>query len=1824
MKKEDQEQHPPHLSERDSSDSEDERMQRRAAHLRQRSVNEIRSTQRGDVLSAGGVSLADAHTYGPAPSPPSWATSRLMAEGGFHNPHTGWGVPLESHAQVRVRQECAFDSRCSLSESCEMCLGLRKYAGDARVYDFNAHGVRLHLSTLLEEVEAHGYFSYQTAEWYLHSDGDTVEMFPRHLSGSARQRSRVVYEIFRDSSGPYAVEVPDSFSFQGPPAETQLALSDLNLDSQVLAWLPQAERFFVLLYDFFKAETFMDYSLLLVRGFHICYPDESAFTKVAADFCGVNGTFEKLEKLFSNHFIEQDEKPKDLLSKIKSLPSPNNFAAYQLALKLATVLLVGPAIQKSTEKYLPEFLHRTITTAFPVPKDRTAFMTDTFYASCEVVKGIAKFLQTGDPIHLQSKPDEVFDWCERVERFLAEYATRPSVKTNGVKNVSIDFGTLIEEGKRLTKVVYARKDGISAYYNRVYADLVSEESRFLANNSSKQARIPAFCVGLIGDPGIGKTSRFLPNIEAVLFKELGIEPDPALIFTQGKSQYAEGMDHRTVMLVLDDPTVTFMKPGDNPFDLVHQAAGTSPMYPDFAFEQKGSSVNIDVVIVLGNNVDMGAALCYRDPLVYNRRVRRYRIIYTGDAKYKKLVGVDVASLPWGENHFRVELISEKSSANNITVLASFSEHEFYAHIVSEFRKSRETGAVLRDQAQMKAPFCSVCNLPLVSHSGNCPGTSQNPYSVERQLETAAAIREFGGIVPSNFVTEGSFSEIVPKPDAWKGEKVNIFETEEERLLRAPGAPRYFRDENGEEFVEFGPLDPTSHLWVLPVLPMLFVPFVTWGWVILLLIYAYKFHTSFLFEKWLDVSPNWVVALVLRCKFAVVMAVDLWLSSLYTCPQARETYYSAFVNPLKYRILIHDVRAFTRSRVFVFSLIGVGAVATLAKFFWQRGKYLEQNGEEEVKTASPKTEKVGKTDAPSGTGVALQPPVLVRSQAVGVEMPDQVADEPPPVPAVKPLMALPQRQWSPQELETLGTHTAAILSSLDTMPQTEISIGDPLPEKDFLSLLKRATMRLKFETEEDGMTKTMRHWAVNPFGSLVVFPNHGVSNSATQQLSIDETPLHGFSRNYRRSFRPSNRIHSFADDRVIATVAVVTGPSLLGNMTTGLIQKFEGFFETDRGRVSGVYELKPVTLGGREVLGYVGPSNSMRGDCGRPLVGMLDVKGQKIPHYMGFLSGGKEEFYGTAVATTGVFMPVFNSHIVDAYRVFEGRDDCVPSLAVAVDAFGFQAMTEDLKVGPLSARSRFLAFASYGATIPGEAIGSLENSASMTPKQKMFLTTFADKIPGLHHERWVPATGNLVQRFGTYPTSWSTAFWEASIDSNMRGCPEDIFQFAVGSLIKTLDSRIPYDTLVLRNLSVQEAFSGVPDTTVGRLPANTSAGNIRLKGAKSAYYQLTGNMLDPQQIMLTPDAFRSFVLLLSYFKRGRTPVNLVTLTPKLNEVLKVAKAALRPGRTINNLWFIINGLLRWALGGVFDLLRANRKWWDVAIGVNAMSSDWAEMYNYMEEFSPDHCFDPDVKDMDSRLSHSDRIAGPWRVFFHIARRMGLSPQRYRVAKFAVALLIYYAVVMRVDIARVSGKNPTGQPYTTEENSIVMALFIRISYFLNQRRVGRPLADDFDQNVRPRTYGDDGAVSVKQAVTDWFNPVSFQDRLAEINVDVTFGSSKDNAPRFKHCSELNFLKRTFTPYETPFGQRVIKCPLELESIEKSLSWFEPSKVMDVSEQQSCILENACKEYFFHSRELYESKCQQFATVASECGLPPLKGLKPYSEMWDDYVKGSFRAW
>lgn len=427
----------------------------------------------------------------------------------------------------------------------------------------------------------------------------------------------------------------------------------------------------------------------------------------------------------------------------------------------------------------------------------------------------------------------------------------------------------------------------------------------------------------------------------------------------------------------------------------------------------------------------------------------------------------------------------------------------------------------------------------------------------------------------------------------------------------------------------------------------------------------------------------------------------------------------------------------------------------------------------------------------------------------------------------------------------------------------------------------------------------------------------------------------------------------------------------------------------------------------------------------------------------------------------------------------------------------------------------------------------------------------------------------------------------SIDSTaLSHCVDSFFNDIVGKI----SDDIKTDVLVYSDFTAINGAAGV--TYVDLMKRSTSAGNPWKKKKIFFLEDDTPQHGLQEPVKATEEIMERVREIESSYRRGnRVYPNFcahlkdepVTFAKREAGKTRVFTGAPMDFSIVNRKYFL----------SIIRLMQRNRFIFECGPGTISQSTEWDEIYHYLTTFSDEHIVAGDYKSFDKHM-HPEFMLAAFDIIYKVCEHSGNYDEEDLRAISTMAMDVTYPYVdYNGDLVQFVGVNPSGHPLTVIINGLVNCLYIRyVYYMLNPKRT----CSDFKENVKLMTYGDDNIMGINPDIP-WFNHTTIRSALSTFGVVYTMADKTAVSVPYIKISEASFLKRTWR-YDRDVGYYL--CPLDEESIERSLMTWVLSKTIGPDEQCSEIIRSASEEYFWYGKEKFLTKKKLLQDLISHLSL------------------------
>jgi len=392
--------------------------------------------------------------------------------------------------------------------------------------------------------------------------------------------------------------------------------------------------------------------------------------------------------------------------------------------------------------------------------------------------------------------------------------------------------------------------------------------------------------------------------------------------------------------------------------------------------------------------------------------------------------------------------------------------------------------------------------------------------------------------------------------------------------------------------------------------------------------------------------------------------------------------------------------------------------------------------------------------------------------------------------------------------------------------------------------------------------------------------------------------------------------------------------------------------------------------------------------------------------------------------------------------------------------------------------------------------------------------------------------------------------------------EDLESFLLKQSTKNHDFRL---------LTLEEVCYGIPGSSIKSMNASSSVGfplkitHPNLK--KDLFYKYPRDENNPGLPILQ----KLIDDIVDKFLANERPLILFTDNLK-DERRSKEKVASGASRGFNGAPLDFCALFKMFFGTFIEWLTDNKIVNGCAVGVNAYSKEWHQIYNFLYERNPEGG-DGDYKGYDGSLlavvineicEMIIRIIGDTDEINNKIRR-----QLFDEIMFARH--IYWDVIYEQH----SG-NPSGNPFTTFLNCLYNLVAFRYCFYKNKKF----WYERFYDHVTLFVLGDDNIWSISPVIVEDFNQLTLSEDMISLGLRYTTAQKGTAVFKTRPIKDLEFLKRSFR-YSESRGLWI--APLRLDVALEICQWSK--KTMYLTIFYSNVAETL-KELSLHGEDVFET--------------------------------------
>ena len=395
------------------------------------------------------------------------------------------------------------------------------------------------------------------------------------------------------------------------------------------------------------------------------------------------------------------------------------------------------------------------------------------------------------------------------------------------------------------------------------------------------------------------------------------------------------------------------------------------------------------------------------------------------------------------------------------------------------------------------------------------------------------------------------------------------------------------------------------------------------------------------------------------------------------------------------------------------------------------------------------------------------------------------------------------------------------------------------------------------------------------------------------------------------------------------------------------------------------------------------------------------------------------------------------------------------------------------------------------------------------------------------------------------------------------------------------------------LTHDQSIMGVEDDDmIGPIVRSTSAGypwvlgkDPKYPGKKQWLNQIVNGKLTDDYKLDDPELLEAIEKRIAQAKKGiRTPtIYSACLKDERRPIAKVdaGKTRVFAGAPMD---FVL--CARRYYSDFIASMMANRIYVESAVGIDC-HSEWSELVNFLRG-KGDNVVAGDFSNFDGSLLSEVM----WEIFGIIDNWYGDGEENSLVREVLFEEIANSFVLCDGHLMQWTHSQPSGNPLTVIINSMFQMIMFRVAYLDLKLQQGLPFICDFRDNVRMAVFGDDGVLSVSDAVVDWFNQKSITESLAKYGLTYTDEAKSGAEYTTRRLQDVSFLKRGFL-----FEGGIWRAPLDRDVLYEMCLWY---KGPHATSQTLLNCEDALREAAVHGEAFYREFSQEMEFALEECGM------------------------
>lgn len=562
------------------------------------------------------------------------------------------------------------------------------------------------------------------------------------------------------------------------------------------------------------------------------------------------------------------------------------------------------------------------------------------------------------------------------------------------------------------------------------------------------------------------------------------------------------------------------------------------------------------------------------------------------------------------------------------------------------------------------------------------------------------------------------------------------------------------------------------------------------------------------------------------------------------------------------------------------------------------------------------------------------------------------------------------------------------------------------------------------------------------------------------------------------------------------------------------------------------------------------------DCGTPHI-IETPSGFALSGFICAITSKTKKGYEESKIKTYI-RPVLSSHVEKAVNYLEGN-----GLVIAATSSG-DVNLHSYSLSKLHAKSRF----NWLDDSYVEIYGTL-NVPRSKPKSSFSETILIDTVKEFYNVKPMRAP---LMRTGNIDGKWQDAY-RYNLEKKISypfNVPEGLVIPAYNAFLADIlpNSSKEY----IRVLSYYEALNGVPkERFIDSMNMSSSTGFPTYKKKRDVLISQPTEV-NPDGLYFTKKDEDDLIEMDLVLRSG------IQVHPMLSAHLKdnpTTYADFDKGKTriFQGMPFLFNVLTRKYFLTISKLFMENNLQFECAAGCNAMSKDWTYFGTFLK-FSP-NLVNGDFSAYDLKMCYT-LLYYAFCILIKIAEHNGYTEVDIIAMRAIAEDIIYNFTIFDGDVIQFLMGHASGECLTVIINCIINSMLMRIIFKKFKYNINA-----FKQYVKLLTYGDDNIMAVSPQCP-LFNQVYITEQFATIGITYTMADKESEVIPYIDFEQASFLKRKWAWNEQ---YKIYLCPLEFDSLTKSLCYRLDSKYSTPPNHAKNVLENFQRELVQHGRAQYK---------------------------------------